>query len=109
MKAHASRVDALFLAYDADPSRDLRNQLIRLHIGLVRKVIYQTCQQLPGANDGLEAIAIQGLFKAIDAYSVSQRQSFCHFAIPYIRRELKTQACSSQGLTAANPVAARAS
>lgn len=92
MKAPASRIQALFSAYHSSSASDRRDQLIRLHIGLVRKVLYQNRHQLSGEGDSLEAIAIQGLAHAIDAYRPGQRQSFSHFAIPYIRRELQLYA-----------------
>lgn len=89
MTAHASKIQALFSAYSISPSSDRREQLIRLHIGLARKVIYQTYRQLPSQTDCLEEIAIQGLTRAIDAYRPSRQRPFSHFAVAYIRRELQ--------------------
>lgn len=100
MKAQASRIQDLFSAYSISPSSDLRDQLVRLHIGLVRKVTYQTCRRLPGRAEHLEEIAIQGLIRAIDAYRPSRLQSFHHFAISCIRQELQVQTQAGLGSTA---------
>lgn len=105
MKAQASRIQTLFLAYCDRPTSDHRDQLIRLHVGLVRKVIHQSRRWLAGEANCLEAIAIQGLAQAVDAYNPRRHQPFSCFAIPYIQHELQRYAQARQCLSPPTSIA----
>lgn len=90
MNARPSNLQALLSLYCHSPSADLREQLIRLHIGLVRKVVFRICHQMPSADSRFESAGIQGLTKALSAYPANTRQTFSSFAVPYIRHELQS-------------------
>ena len=78
----------LLVAYSRDRSLDLRNQLIKLNSGLVRKVAHQLCRQCHEPYEDLEQTGYLGLIRAIDRFDPKQGRAFSSFALPYIRGEI---------------------
>ena len=78
----------LLMTYSRNPSVKLRNQLVSLHSGLVRKVAHQFRQQCGEPYEDLEQIGYLGLIRAIERFDPHQGSAFSSFAITYIRGEM---------------------
>ena len=78
----------IFLAYYRKPSVKVRNQLVKLNLGLVKKVAYHISRQCPEPYEDLQQIGYLGLIRAIERYNPSLGSAFSSFAIPYIRGEI---------------------
>ena len=78
----------LLIAYYHNPSIKRRNQLVQLHIGLVRKIAYQFCQQCRESYEDLQQIGCIGLIRAIERFNPFQGYAFSSFALPCIRGEI---------------------
>ena len=74
--------------YHRHPSLKLRNKLVELNIGLVRKVAHQICRKCAEPYEDLEQIGYLGLIRAIERFDPLQGAAFSSFAIPYIRGEM---------------------
>ncbi|WP_448562585.1 RNA polymerase sigma factor SigF [Trichothermofontia sp.] len=83
-----SRGMELLLAYYQKPSLALRNQLVSLNAGLVRKVAYRLSNQCTEPYEDLEQIGYIGLIRAIERFNPTQGCAFSSFAVPYIRGEI---------------------
>ncbi|WP_026079882.1 sigma-70 family RNA polymerase sigma factor [Spirulina subsalsa] len=75
----------LLMAYAKNPSLELRNQLVRLNLGLVRKVAHQMREQCNEPYEDLEQTGYLGLIRAIERFDIQQGYAFSSFALPYIR------------------------
>lgn len=78
----------LLMEYKQHPSISLRNRLVRLNAGLVRKVAHRVSHQCPEPYEDLEQIGFIGLIRAIERFDPSQGCAFSSFAVPYIRGEM---------------------
>ena len=78
----------LLISYCKNPSIQLRNQLVKLHTGLVRKIAHQFTHQCTEPYEDLEQIGYFGLIRAIERFKPSQGYAFSSFAVPYIRGEI---------------------
>lgn len=78
----------LLIAYKQNPSVRLRNQLVRLNAGLVRKIAHRVCHQCSEPYEDLEQIGYLGLIRAIERFDPTQGCAFSSFAVPYIRGEM---------------------
>jgi RNA polymerase sigma-B factor len=78
----------LLIAYYRNPSIKLRNQLVQLHTGLVRKIAYKISRQCREPYEDLQQIGFIGLIRAIERFNPQQGCAFSSFAIPYIRGEI---------------------
>lgn len=78
----------LLISYHQNPSIQLRNKLVRLHTGLVRKIAHQFSHQCTEPYEDLEQIGYFGLIRAIERFNPEQGYAFSSFAIPYIRGEI---------------------
>ena len=78
----------LLLLYYRQPSLKLRNQIVELNVGLVRKVAHQVSQQCAEPYEDLEQIGYLGLIRAIERFNPHQGNAFSSFAIPYIKGEI---------------------
>ena len=76
------------MSYKQNPSIKLRNQLVRLNAGLVRKIAHRVSHQCSEPYDDLEQIGYLGLIRAIERFNPSQGCAFSSFAVPYIRGEM---------------------
>lgn len=83
-----SRSMELLMAYHQNPSVQLRNQLVRLNAGLVRKIAHRVSHQCAEPYEDLEQIGYLGLIRAIERFNPSQGCAFSSFAVPYIRGEM---------------------
>lgn len=78
----------LLISYYQNPSIELRNKLVKLHTGLVRKMAHQFSHQCTEPYEDLEQIGYFGLIRAIERFNPYQGYAFSSFAIPYIRGEI---------------------
>ncbi len=78
----------LLYLYHHNPSIKLRNQLVQLHTGLVRKMAHKFSHQCNEPYEDLEQIGYFGLIRAIERFDPSQGYAFSSFAVPYIRGEM---------------------
>ncbi|NEP17609.1 MAG: RNA polymerase sigma factor SigF [Leptolyngbya sp. SIO4C1] len=83
-----SRGMELLMAYKQRPSIKLRNDLVRLNAGLVRKIAHRVSHQCSEPYEDLEQIGYLGLIRAIERFDPSQGCAFSSFAVPYIRGEM---------------------
>jgi RNA polymerase sigma-B factor len=78
----------LLMAYRQKPSVHLRNRLVKLNMGLVRKVAHRLAHQCSEPYEDLEQCGYLGLITAIERFDPSQGYAFSSFAVPYIRGEI---------------------
>ncbi len=78
----------LLMAYRQNPSVQLRNRLVKLNLGLVRKVAHRLAHQCAEPYEDLEQCGYMGLITAIERFDPSQGYAFSSFAVPYIRGEI---------------------
>lgn len=78
----------LLLAYYQQPSVKIRNQLVQLNAGLVRKIAHRVSRQCAEPFEDLEQIGYLGLIRAIERFNPTQGCAFSSFAVPYIRGEM---------------------
>ncbi|HEY9845507.1 MAG TPA: sigma-70 family RNA polymerase sigma factor [Candidatus Caenarcaniphilales bacterium] len=83
-----SRIMELLVSYHASPSIQVRNQLVQLNRGLVRKIAHRVAHQCGEPYEDLEQIGYLGLISAIERFNPAQGCAFSSFAVPYIRGEL---------------------
>jgi RNA polymerase sigma-B factor len=78
----------LLQLYHQNPSIKVRNKLVQLHTGLVRKMAHKFSHQCNEPYEDLEQIGYFGLIRAIERFDPKQGYAFSSFAIPYIRGEM---------------------
>jgi RNA polymerase sigma-B factor len=78
----------LLISYYQNPSIELRNKLVELHTGLVRKMAHHFSHQCAEPYEDLEQIGYFGLMRAIERFVPNQGYAFSSFAVPYIRGEI---------------------
>ena len=78
----------LLIAYSRNPSIKVRNKLVHLNTGLVRKVAHRVSKQCAEPYEDLEQIGYIGLIRAIERFDPDQGCAFSSFAVPYIRGEM---------------------
>jgi RNA polymerase sigma-B factor len=83
-----SRGMELLMTYHHTRSINVRNQLVRLNAGLVRKIAHRVSHQCPEPYEDLEQIGYLGLIRAIERFDPTQGCAFSSFAVPYIRGEM---------------------
>jgi len=76
-------------AYRANPSIKLRNQLVNLNIGLVRREAYHWKNQCQESFEDLMQVGSIGLINAIERFNISKGNAFSSFAVPYIKGEIQ--------------------
>lgn len=79
----------LLRQYQSNPNLGLRNQLVQLNIGLVRREAYRWLQQSTETFDDLMQVGSMGLIRAIERFDMGKGYAFSSFAIPYIRGEIQ--------------------
>ena len=79
---------SLFKRYAQQPSVCLRNRLVQLNLGLVRKVAYQMSRTCAETYEDLEQVAAFGLIRAVERFNPERGVAFSSFAMPYIRGEI---------------------
>jgi RNA polymerase sigma-B factor len=79
---------SLLVAYYQKPSLEIRNKLVRMNAGLVRKIAHRMSYQCSEAFEDLEQIGYLGLIRAIERFNPQHGCAFSSFAVPYIRGEI---------------------
>lgn len=79
----------LLREYQNSPSPDVRNQLVQLNFGLVRKEAHHWVNQCTESYEDLLQVGSLGLIRAIERFDMSKGHAFSSFAIPYIRGEIQ--------------------
>jgi RNA polymerase sigma-B factor len=79
----------LLREYQRSRSEALRNQLVKLNLGLVRKEAYYWVNQCHESHEDLVQVGCLGLIRAIEKFEISRGYAFSSYAIPYIRGEIQ--------------------
>jgi RNA polymerase sigma-B factor len=75
--------------YQQSRARTIRNQLVQLHFGLVKKEAHYWSNQCTESYEDLVQVGCMGLIQAIERFDLSKGHAFSSFAIPYIRGEIQ--------------------
>lgn len=79
----------LLQEYQRNHSAQIRNQIVELNFGLVRKEAHHWMHQCTEAYDDLIQVGCIGLIRAIERFDVTKGNAFSSFALPYIRGEIQ--------------------
>lgn len=79
----------LLRAYQQSPTPRLRNQLVELNLGLVRKEAHHWVHQCTESYEDLIQVGCIGLIRAIERFDLAKGVAFSSFALPYIRGEVQ--------------------
>ncbi|MGH2414783.1 MAG: RNA polymerase sigma factor SigF [Microcystaceae cyanobacterium] len=79
----------LFQDYRKSEKPALRNQIMKLNFGLVKKEAYHWANQCNESYEDLLQVGCLGLIRAIERFSLEKGHAFSSFAIPYIRGEIQ--------------------
>ncbi len=79
----------LLQRYQQNQAAHLRNRLVQLNIGLVRREAHRWTRQSSESFDDLLQVGCLGLIQAIDRFDLAKGYAFSSFAIPYIRGEIQ--------------------
>jgi RNA polymerase sigma-B factor len=79
----------LLRQYQQSPSEKIRNQLVKLNFGLVRKEAYYWINQCSESYEDLLQIGCIGLIRAIEKFELSKGSAFSSYAMPHIRGEIQ--------------------
>ena len=79
----------LLREYQQTGKARLRNQIVALNLGLVRKEAHYWTSQCQETYDDLLQVGSIGLIVAIDKFEVAKGYAFSTFAVPYIRGEIQ--------------------
>jgi RNA polymerase sigma-B factor len=79
----------LLREYQQTGKARLRNQIVELNLGLVRKEAHYWVNQCQETYDDLVQVGSIGLINAIDKFEIGKGCAFSTFAIPYIRGEIQ--------------------
>jgi RNA polymerase sigma-B factor len=79
----------LLREYQQTGKARLRNQIVELNLGLVRKEAHYWVNQCQETYDDLLQVGSIGLINAIDKFEVGKGYAFSTFAMPYIRGEIQ--------------------
>ncbi|MDX2240769.1 MAG: RNA polymerase sigma factor SigF [Leptolyngbyaceae cyanobacterium bins.302] len=79
----------LLREYHNCPDPQMRNRLVELNFGLVRREAHHWINQCTENYEDLLQVGSIGLIRAIERFDVSKGHAFSSFAIPYIRGEIQ--------------------
>lgn len=79
----------LLREYQQNHSAEVRNQLVHLNFGLVRREAHHWVNQCTESYDDLLQVGCIGLIRAIERFDTTKGTAFSSFAIPYIRGEIQ--------------------
>ncbi|SRR5579883_2578856 len=79
----------LLRTYQQSPCLHVRNQLVELNFGLVRKEAHHWINQCTESYEDLLQVGSIGLIRAIERFDMTKGHAFSSFAIPYIRGEIQ--------------------
>lgn len=88
---HALKNDSLQLLreYQKTGSATIRNELVELNFGLVRKEAHFWSNQCAESYEDLLQVGCFGLIRAIERFELAKGHAFSSFALPYIRGEIQ--------------------
>ncbi len=79
----------ILTTYQKDRSPEVRNQLVQMNIGLVRREAHRWLHSSGETFDDLMQVGSMGLIRAIERFDLQKGYAFSSFAIPYIRGEIQ--------------------
>ncbi|MEB3229850.1 MAG: RNA polymerase sigma factor SigF [Leptolyngbyaceae bacterium] len=79
----------LLREYQQNPSTALRNKIVQLNYGLVRKEAHHWINQCVESYEDLLQVGSLGLIRAIERFDMTKGHAFSSFAVPYIRGEIQ--------------------
>jgi RNA polymerase sigma-B factor len=79
----------LLSEYQKSRSERVRNQLVQINFGLVRKEAHYWINQCHESYDDLVQVGSMGLIRAIEKFELSKGHAFSSYAVPYIRGEIQ--------------------
>jgi RNA polymerase sigma-B factor len=79
----------LLQTYRQSQSATVRNRLVELNLGLVRKEAHYWINQCNENYEDLVQVGCIGLIRAIERFDVTKGNAFSSFATPYIRGEIQ--------------------
>lgn len=79
----------LLRQYQHTPTAALRNQLVQLNLGLVRREVRRLIQHTNENYEDLMQVGSIGLIRAVERFELTKGHAFSSFAIPYIRGEIQ--------------------
>lgn len=85
------KIDSLRLLqqYQNNYNTEIRNQIMELNFGLVKKEAHHWMNQCHESYEDLLQVGSIGLIRAIERFNVEKGNAFSSFAIPYIRGEIQ--------------------
>jgi RNA polymerase sigma-B factor len=85
------KIDSLRLLqkYQQYKTTEIRNQIMELNFGLVKKEAHHWMNQCHESYEDLLQVGSIGLIRAIERFSIEKGNAFSSFAIPYIRGEIQ--------------------
>ncbi|MCS6812427.1 MAG: RNA polymerase sigma factor SigF [Cyanobacteria bacterium] len=75
--------------YYRSPCPQLRNQLVEMNMGLVRREAHHWANQCGECYEDLLQVGSIGLIRAIERFDITKGHAFSSFAVPYIRGEIQ--------------------
>lgn len=79
----------LLREYQRYPNAQVRNRLVELNFGLVRREAHHWINQCTESYEDLLQVGSIGLIRAIERFDIAKGHAFSSFAIPYIRGEIQ--------------------
>ncbi|MBE9127665.1 MULTISPECIES: RNA polymerase sigma factor SigF [unclassified Coleofasciculus] len=79
----------LLQEYQQSESAEIRNRLVHLNFGLVRKEAHHWVNQCTESYEDLLQVGCIGLIRAVERFDPTKGSAFSSFAIPYIRGEIQ--------------------
>lgn len=87
--SHKLEIHTLLQQYQQCPSQRLKEQIVKLNTGLVKKEVAYWLNQTNESYEDLLQIGFMGLLAAIDRYDSKRGYAFSSFATRYIRGEIQ--------------------
>jgi RNA polymerase sigma-B factor len=81
--------DRLFTCYQESHNLQVRNEILKLNLGLVKKEVCHWINQCQENYDDLLQVGCLGLIRAIERFDPDKGFAFSSFALPYIRGEIQ--------------------
>lgn len=85
------KIDSLYLfqQYQKKSTTQIRNKIMELNFGLVKKEAHHWVTQCNESFEDLLQVGSIGLIRAIERFNVEKGNAFSSFATPYIRGEIQ--------------------
>jgi RNA polymerase sigma-B factor len=80
---------SLLHRYHVSPSTQLRNRVVNLNLGLVRRQAHYFMNTTAENFEDLVQVGVIGLIRAIERFDPTKGNAFSSFAVPYIRGEIQ--------------------